>query len=82
MRSSPALTKGMGSERKTEVIHTRSEFWREWGPAFACALLTGIGGYWLLALATVPLMAMAVFALALGCPLAAGLMWWLESKQS
>ncbi len=48
----------------------------------ACVVLTGTGLYGLLALANVTLATIVLFALVLGCPLAAGLMWWLERKQS
>lgn len=63
------------------MMNARQVFWREWGPVLACALLTGAGLY-ALAFAQAPLAAFLLFALALGCPLAAGLAWWLQRKTS
>ena len=62
------------------MTKTQRAFWREWGPVLACALLTGAGLY-ALAFANAPLAAYVLFGLALGCPLAAGLAWWLQRKQ-
>ena len=62
-------------------MNTQKTFWREWGPVIACALLTGAGLY-ALAFANVPRAAFLLFALALGCPLAAGLAWWLQRNKS
>ncbi|MGH2521481.1 MAG: hypothetical protein ACRDH2_03160 [Anaerolineales bacterium] len=51
------------------------------GPVLACALLSRAGLY-ALAFANAPLATFALFALALACPLAAGLAWWLQCNQS
>lgn len=62
------------------VKNTRSIFWREWGPLIACALLTTVGLYGLVLIRT-PLAAFILFALALGCPIAAGLAWWISTRK-
>jgi len=62
---------------EAEMMNAQRAFWREWGPVIACALLTGAGLYFL-AFTGIPLAAFVLFALALGCPLAAGLAWWLQ----
>lgn len=61
-------------------MNTQRDFWREWGSVLACALITGAGLY-ALAFANAPLATFALFALALACPLAAGLAWWLQRQQ-
>ncbi len=70
----------MKSAIEAKKMHVQPGFWREWGPVIACALLTGAGPYGLLALADLPLAAFVLFALALGCPLAAGLAWWWSGR--
>lgn len=62
-------------------MSVRRAFWREWGPLIVCALLTGAGLYFL-AFTSIPLAAYVLFALALGCPLAAGLAWWLQRRKT
>lgn len=61
--------------------NAQQDFWREWGPVLACALLTGAGLY-ALAFANAPLAAYVLLALALSCPLAAGLAWWLQRRNN
>lgn len=68
------------SEAKT--MNAQLGFWHEWGPVMAFALLTGTGLYGLLLLASTPLAAFVLFALALGCSLAAGLAWWWSGRAS
>ena len=78
----------MKSEIEAKMMNVQSSFWRERGPVMACALLTGAGLYGLLILANIPLAAFVLFALtlrlrsgqALGCPLAAGVAWWLQDR--
>lgn len=70
----------MKSEIEAKMMNVPSSFWREWGPLMACALLTGAGLYGLLLLANIPLAAFVLFALTLGCPLAAGVAWWLQGR--
>ena len=61
-------------------MNAQPGFWREWGPVMACALLTGAGLYGLLLLANTPFVTIGLFVLTLGCPLAAGLVWWLSGR--
>ena len=70
----------MKSVIEAKMMNAQPGFWREWGPVIACALLTGAGLYGLLLLANVPLVPFGLFALTLGCPLAAGLVWWLSGR--
>jgi hypothetical protein len=48
----------------------------------ACALLTSVGLYGLLAFANAPFTNYVLLALTLGCPLAIGLVWWLHGRKS
>ena len=70
----------MKREIEAKPMNAQPGFWREWGPVMACALLTGAGLYGLLLLASAPLVPFGLFALALGCPLAAGLFWWWSGR--
>lgn len=54
--------------------------WR-WSLVTACVLLTIAGFYGLMLFTNAPFINLVLFVtLALGCPLAAGLVWWLGYK--
>lgn len=72
----------MKSTIEAKMMNAQPGFWREWGPVMACTLLTGAGLYGLLVLANLPPANFILFTLTLGCPLAAGLAWWLQSRAS
>lgn len=71
----------MKADMDNSATKVESRIWHAWGPLIACALLTSAGIYGLLLFASAPLANYVLLTLALGCPLAIGLVWWLQGRK-
>lgn len=71
----------MKEENEDKTMKVQQQYWRTWWPVLACVLLTSAGLYGWLVFTDASFINFLLFALTLGCPLVAGVVWWLYGKK-